>query len=473
MNCTKVQRRLLSQLNPERVPPTLRAHLEECAACREYQHRLIQVEQHVSLLTAPPAPLAKERLLNDIRTKPTWGQQPARRPLADLVNRMPRLDRWRLAGLAAAVLLLVLAWKLIPGGGGLPIGPGNKPTGPDPLLARMQKHTLALAETNKPEQQVVALAEVADDLQGEAQKLAREPGNRDSMNDLAEWYVKDVAVLVECAGAIPPKDSGAVLEPIAQRLAKTAADADRLARETEGLPASTSLGTLARAARDAKSRLEALSRPAGARLDVPPVHRGVPVACAAVSPRLLDRLSLAPALLNAVGVLRADETLPPGASDELRRFRDNNSLLRALVNGSVLLAKEKDQFKRAELCTVVARFFATEIQHAASNRDGPRAAELGQHLHDMLQRGVAANLGTVVSNTPAGSARDADFVKLYREVDNVIVPLEEQLQSSGDAQTKEYLQQTLRVVRDGRSEVEKALQGRGGKMNHAEIRRIN
>jgi hypothetical protein len=85
---------------------------------------------------------------------------------------------------------------------------------------------------------------------------------------------------------------------------------------------------------------------------------------------------------------------------------------------------------------------------------------------------VAANLGTVVSNTPAGSARDADFVKLYQEVDQVIAPLEEQLQTGGDVQNKDYLQQTLRVVRDGRSEVEKALQGRG-KVKQAEIRRIN
>jgi len=468
MNCAKVQRRLLSQLNPERVPPSLRAHLQECTACRDYQHRLLQVEQHVSLLAVPPASLAKERLLGDIRTKPTWGQPPARRPLAGLTSLMPHVDRWRLAGLAAAVLLLVLAWKLMPGGGGLPVEP-NKATDPDPLLARIQKHTLALAGTNQPELQVQALAEVADDLQAEAQKLAREPGNKESMSDLTEWYVKDVSVLVERAGAIPPKASGSVLEPIAQRLAKTATDADLLAKETEGTPASASLSRLAREARDAKNRLEALSRPAGARLDV---RSGVPIACAAASPRLLDALSLAPVLLSAAGILRAEE-LPPGASDELRRFVRNKPLFGALINGSVLLAKEKDQFKRAELCTAVAHCFAKEIQDAASKREGARAVELGQHLHDMLQRGVAANLGTVVSNTPAGSARDADFVKLYRDVDNAIVPLEEQLQSAGDAQTREDLQLTLRVVRDGRTEVEKALQGRGGKMNQAEIRRIN
>jgi hypothetical protein len=468
MNCTKVQRRLLSQFDPERVPPSLRAHLEQCAACREYQHRLMQVEQHVARLVVPPASSAKERFLDDIRTKPTWGQPPVRRPLEGLTRLMPHVDRWRLAGLAAAVLLLVLAWKLIPGGGNLPIE--TKATGPDPLLARMQKYTLDIAETDQPELQVQALAEVADDLQGEAQKLAREPGNKESMNDLAEWYHNEVTVLVERAGAIPPKAGGKVLEPIAQRLARTAADADRLARETEGTPASAALTKLAHHARDARSKLEALSRPAGARLDL---RTGAPVACAAASPRLVDALSLAPALLNVAGMLRADEPLPPGASDELRRFIRNKPLFSALVNGSVLLAKEKDVFKRAQLCTVVADCFVKEIQDAASKRDGPRAVELGQHLHDMLQRGVAANLDTVVNNTPAGSARDADFVKLSEDVAKAIVPLEEQLQSAGDAQTREYLQQTLRVVRDGRSEVAKALHGRGGKMNQAEIRRIN
>lgn len=468
MNCEKVQRRLLGQLHPERVPATLKAHLEECATCRDYQRHLVQIERSIPRLQAPPAPLAKARLLHEIRTQPTWWAQ-VRTQAATLPRRVQRLQRWQIvAGLAAAVLLLVVAWRIIPGSGDPAEGDVAKKAMPDPLLARLHQHTLTLAASDKPRQQVEGLADVADDLHGAAQKLGHEPASRD-LRDLADWYAKVVDVQVERAGAVPTDERAAILEPLVQRLARTVTEADRLARETRGASGSSALAALASSARDARAKLEALSRPAGAGLERPAEE---PVATDPLAPRSPGPLSMGPFVLSAASVLRADEPIPPSASEDLRRFRRNHPLLRALVNGSVELAKASDQFKRAQLCTSVARCFAEEIQSAASHREGPRTAELGQQLSDILQRGVAANLSSAVNSTPVGSARDVEFQKLNRDMDDVMGPLEEQLETAGDVEPTEYVQRALQAVRSGRSEVAKALQGRGGPMR-PELRRVD
>jgi len=41
MNCTILQRRLMSLENPRRPPPELQAHLTQCAGCRDWLRRLV------------------------------------------------------------------------------------------------------------------------------------------------------------------------------------------------------------------------------------------------------------------------------------------------------------------------------------------------------------------------------------------------------------------------------------------------
>lgn len=460
MNCTKVQRRLAGQMNPARVPSSLKEHLAACATCRDYQHRLVQVERSVPLLHTPSAPLAKERLLQEIRTQPTWWA-PVKEKEDDsgaVVRPLPqRWQRWQVAAAAAAaILLMVAAFQFLPRSGDSNDDVARRQPDPDPVLARLHQNALALAEADKPRQQVELLADVADDLKGMAFKVCRESGSR----ELSEWYAKVLDAEVDRAAAVPAAERRAVLEPIAERLTRTALDADKAAAEIKGQPGSATLTALAASARNARNKLEALNWPAGARL---PDNKsaGAPVAW--------SRLSLLPAVASASAVLRADDA-PASASDDLRRFRRNHSLIRALVDGSVMLSRESDQLRRAQLCTSVARNYANEIQSAASHREGARAVELGQQLHDLLQRGVAANLSTVIKSTPVGSARDAEFVKLNHELEDVVGPLEEQLQSAGNGDRAEY-QRALQAVRDGRSLVAKALDGRG--QAGAEMRRIN
>ena len=117
MNCTVVQRRLLSITNPERVPSALRAHLAYCSACREWHNQLVLVERHIPLL---PIPLSngKAKLMHRLLQEsamagagpsaaaPPATHSPAVLPGTYSARLLP--TRTLLLGVAAALLLLVL-----------------------------------------------------------------------------------------------------------------------------------------------------------------------------------------------------------------------------------------------------------------------------------------------------------------------------------------------------------------------------
>ena len=55
MNCEEFQRGLLGAENPATPADELEAHLATCEPCREYQGRLVNIEQNVSRLPVPEA----------------------------------------------------------------------------------------------------------------------------------------------------------------------------------------------------------------------------------------------------------------------------------------------------------------------------------------------------------------------------------------------------------------------------------
>ena len=65
MNCTVIQRRLLSAEQPEQPPGDIKSHLAQCPTCRAWQRRLVQLERLVRQVPVPPS-TAKEQFLQRI-----------------------------------------------------------------------------------------------------------------------------------------------------------------------------------------------------------------------------------------------------------------------------------------------------------------------------------------------------------------------------------------------------------------------
>src|SRR5262245_37986964 len=105
MNCSTLQRRLLLLDSPDQPTGELAAHLAQCATCREWQRRMVQIEANLTRLPVPSSS-GKARLL--LRLFPQ--KKPAVLPIRPrrLVPRWPFVA----AGLAAAVFLVTIGLLL-------------------------------------------------------------------------------------------------------------------------------------------------------------------------------------------------------------------------------------------------------------------------------------------------------------------------------------------------------------------------
>lgn len=115
MKCSIVQHRLLSMTHPERVPANLRAHLVECAACREWRAQLLLLERHVRLLPIP-ASRGKSKLMRRLSPETNASRRPAN--TATITHSSARTlpacraatnQRFRTRLLAVAAILLLIA----------------------------------------------------------------------------------------------------------------------------------------------------------------------------------------------------------------------------------------------------------------------------------------------------------------------------------------------------------------------------
>jgi hypothetical protein len=137
-------------------------------------------------------------------------------------------------------------------------------------------------------------------------------------------------------------------------------------------------------------------------------------------------LALCLMLVSLAALASADELKPPDADRILLTQRDQ-SLVQKLVAGGLRLAKEEDHLRRAQYCNDLAKNLADEIRQAADDHDGDRAVELGRHLQEMLQTGVAANLDRERSQIPPGSSREAELGAVRQQTESFISLLLEDL----------------------------------------------
>jgi SAM-dependent MidA family methyltransferase len=137
-------------------------------------------------------------------------------------------------------------------------------------------------------------------------------------------------------------------------------------------------------------------------------------------------------------------------------LKQNRLLIQDLVDGGLRLASAEDSLKRALCCSDLAGSVAFEIRKAAEEREGARAAEMGEHFQALLQHGIADNLNQLRAQTPPGSSQDLEMRRLAEQVAKMAQPVEQQLQKVS-ASDPEDMHHALQAVQGGRTEVEKSL----------------
>jgi hypothetical protein len=145
--------------------------------------------------------------------------------------------------------------------------------------------------------------------------------------------------------------------------------------------------------------------------------------------RWLTSVAFAAALAALVGA----QTQTPGLSpaDQAKLFQRNRQLIRDAVESSVKLSEQNNDyngyFVRAELCTNLAKRWATEIEAAAKSNERERASELTSLLGKVIDDGVAANLKESRKQIEAGSMQEKELFRRRDDALKVLGSLESPL----------------------------------------------
>jgi len=265
VNCTVIQRRLLSAEQPDQPAAEVKSHLSQCPACRAWQRRLVQIERQIPLLPVPPS-TAKAELLQRIlgtvpgdAVRPTIAEPP--NPWRSSVAPGPKeigLRKLSVAfALAASLLIFSLVWWA---------WPHSNITVPSSVVDRrvadqdkleQRLHKALLVE--KPQERILQLAGLAEELLDEATKMA---DNAEKLDQRAQFYTRVVSKdLMEQARQLPPADRPAVLEEVASRLERTESKASQMVSKlnnTGQKSAAVSFNQIALAARKGEKHLRAL-----------------------------------------------------------------------------------------------------------------------------------------------------------------------------------------------------------------------
>lgn len=126
----------------------------------------------------------------------------------------------------------------------------------------------------------------------------------------------------------------------------------------------------------------------------------------------------------------------------------NRELLKSTVENSLELGEKTDHLERAGTCNRLIKVWASEVERAARNREVARAAELGGHLSNVVERGVANNLRSARRQIEAGSPMERKLFLRQQEALQVLQPLEDSLgQAAREQRDLENVRQSVEVVR--------------------------
>lgn len=434
MNCPNTRSRLLETEDPALPAADIRAHLVACVGCRQWHTQLVRLERSVPRLSVPSSTDARAGLLRRLASEPGV-QADAENRQSEAATAIPvaipaitlrqrqgaatgrgrRHSGW-LAAAAAVFVAAFCAWALLrPAPAHIPIALSPRPPR-DMLLEQLVERNLALAEAGTPVERVKALADLADDLKDETRSLVHAAPVEELMG-LARLYDRVIRQgLAEQARGIAPADRMAVLGPVAGRLARALREAEATAQDVPAF--ADPLRLIAAAARDAGGSL--------------PAPKDIPAASEAPPWRKRD-------------------------VERLRMLERDRGLVQALVEGALRLASLDDSMGRADFCNALVKTIAEETRVAAERHEGPRAAELGDHLRGFLARGVASNLAVARLNTVAGSSRDLEIRRIGEFVIEITRPVEDRLRHASEGDQGDDMHHALLAVRGGWDDVRKAI----------------
>ncbi len=257
MNCTVLQRRLLSSDRPDRPDAELQSHLVECPMCLAWQRRLARLERDIRLLPVPPSD-AKEQLLNRIRG-PRSGRplvaDPATLRLTALATGPKERGQRKLAvafALAASLLIFALAWW------SWPHDPRANPRPVRQQQARLDERLALSLRQTTPKERMFHLSKLAEEIHGEARDMAR---NDERLPQWAQFYVRLVGeTMIEQARQLPAQDRPAILDSVAARLRETESQASRYAAQLKEVSprSAESFALIALASRNGERDLRAM-----------------------------------------------------------------------------------------------------------------------------------------------------------------------------------------------------------------------
>jgi hypothetical protein len=442
MICQAVQNQLLALPDPSRPGVDLRDHLQACAACRQWQHRLLQIERNVPVLPVPSSTGQKaflRQFLAGSGDAPVVVPPPKKSGLEKLALGAWPPGPWGYAAAAVAAVVLVSlgSWALWRPRELPVLRAATKAPLPDPFVASLMQRDLRLAVAETGRERLEVLSDLADDLFQETRQVVRgaRAEDLDQMAQLYEKVVQEGIVHLSRAPSLRAADRRQVLAALADRLAQAGREADRLAR---GAPqnAVRPLQVIGAAARDADNRLRGL--------------------VGWLPGSLFPRWSGGTAVTLVLVLDLEDVSAPMGDPHQWQQLTRNRGLIQALVDRALVLASEEDPLRRADQCNGLAKHLVDEIQQAADREEDGRAAELGGHLHDLLRGGVVSNLETVRQHTPPDSTRNKELRRVSEDAHRVTDPLEKLLQTIATTDSGE-LRRVLQAIHDTRAEVEKLL----------------
>ena len=259
MNCQSLQNRILALPDPRQLPENLREHLDACSGCLAWWKQAVRLERLLTQLPAPPAPADKKAALLDELTAagPVIKSVPAieRR---SFFARMPSLPLKTIAGLAAAVLIVVAGWMMTRPGTGTTVQAKESPR--DPFLEKIVQRDLALAQAKSPDQRLEVLGGLADDLSSEARSLSK-VANPEELRDLSSMFQKVVNEGIVAQVQKMPEHSMTqtqkqeLLHKLTTKLAEAGQKADQAAHESPP-HAQVPLKAISDTARDGQATLK-------------------------------------------------------------------------------------------------------------------------------------------------------------------------------------------------------------------------
>jgi hypothetical protein len=136
-----------------------------------------------------------------------------------------------------------------------------------------------------------------------------------------------------------------------------------------------------------------------------------------------------------------------------------SGFLATLVTNGLKLAQADDPLSRADYCSDIADQLVETILNASHEGNKEQTAQLGKHLGDVMERGVAGNLARV-SLAGADKDRVADFERVSQRAVGASKSLERNLERAPDA-AKAGLERALAASSHGREKAMQASKGKG------------